>query len=47
MRPTTAALLSIGLPFLAATSLPAQLVQVRQDFSKDPGWDHKQAGRRF
>src|SRR4051812_11461896 len=34
--------LLVPLFWLAATPAHGQLVKVRQDFSRDPGWDHYQ-----
>lgn len=42
MRLTIAPLPAVVLSLAMAASLAAQLVEVRQDFSDDPGWDHYQ-----
>ncbi len=42
MRLPTLLLVSTLTQMLAVSSLCGQLVQVRQDFSSDPGWDHYQ-----
>ena len=42
MRLPTLALGCALIQFFAVPTLCGQLVQVRQDFSRDPGWDHYQ-----
>jgi hypothetical protein len=42
MRFRTAVLASVLARLTVVPSAPAQLVEVREDFSRDPGWDHYQ-----
>jgi hypothetical protein len=42
MRLPTLLLVCVLSDLLAVPSLCGELVQVRQDFSRDPGWDHYQ-----
>jgi hypothetical protein len=42
MRIAAFILLSLAVHSVLATSATAQLVQINQDFTRDPGWDHYQ-----
>lgn len=42
MRPVLRTLSTAVIPLLLLTPLRGQLVQVQEDFSRDPGWDHYQ-----